>query len=228
MEYKETIEDQVAELQKKLGTLDFHVHGTEISEIKDKISILQSKRKKQYESCLKILLEVGDLMRDDELRDLVMEVVGDEKFQNCTAARKRHQAYKGGLVVHTFEVLDIALKMAESSCLKLNTDILITAIIFHDYGKIYDYEDAPPGGEHRYLYTKHQELIRHLPRSYAVFMARSEGKVDEDTRMAIAHCILSHHGRHEWGSPVGPLTTEANIIHFADMMSANCSLDIYE
>jgi 3'-5' exoribonuclease len=37
--------------------------------------------------------------------------------------------------------------------------------------------------------------------------------------MRIEHAILAHHGRQEWGSPVEPVTAEAYILHYADMLS---------
>jgi 23S rRNA maturation-related 3'-5' exoribonuclease YhaM len=39
-------------------------------------------------------------------------------------------------------------------------------------------------------------------------------------RDAVIHCMLSHHGRREWGSPVEPVTPEAYILHVADMLSS--------
>jgi 3'-5' exoribonuclease len=36
----------------------------------------------------------------------------------------------------------------------------------------------------------------------------------------VIHCILSHHGRKDWGSPVEPATLEALVLHQADMLSA--------
>jgi 3'-5' exoribonuclease len=38
--------------------------------------------------------------------------------------------------------------------------------------------------------------------------------------MLLEHMILSHHGHLEYGSPVRPLTLEAEILHFADDASA--------
>ena len=36
----------------------------------------------------------------------------------------------------------------------------------------------------------------------------------------LKHCILSHHGEYEYGSPVLPKTLEAHILHCADDMDA--------
>ena len=37
------------------------------------------------------------------------------------------------------------------------------------------------------------------------------------------HMILSHHGSLEFGSPVQPMTTEAEIVHWADEASAKAT-----
>lgn len=160
----------------------------------------------------------------NSLVDLCNYVLNDYDFIKCTGARNRHHAYEGGLLVHTAEVASIAWQMAQSNCLKVNTDILITAAIWHDYGKIWDYTIK----EGKYEYTNHQDKIRHLARSYAEFM-KQVVDIDLPTEIIddICHCILSHHGRQEWGSPVEPITTEAYILHFSDMLSCKCSLDNY-
>jgi 3'-5' exoribonuclease len=49
--------------------------------------------------------------------------------------------------------------------------------------------------------------------------------LDPTYRDTVAHAILAHHGRHEWGSPVAPATPEATVIHFADMLSRDASYD---
>ena len=42
----------------------------------------------------------------------------------------------------------------------------------------------------------------------------------ERERGLLEHLILSHHGELEFGSPVRPLTLEAEILHWADNSSA--------
>jgi 3'-5' exoribonuclease len=41
--------------------------------------------------------------------------------------------------------------------------------------------------------------------------------------LELQHMILSHHGSLEFGSPVKPMTTEAEILHWADEASAKAS-----
>jgi 3'-5' exoribonuclease len=41
-----------------------------------------------------------------------------------------------------------------------------------------------------------------------------------EERQLLLHLVLSHHGRLEFGSPVLPLTLEAEVLHWADNASA--------
>ena len=44
--------------------------------------------------------------------------------------------------------------------------------------------------------------------------------VSEVERLMLQHLVLSHHGELEYGSPVRPMTLEAEVLHFADDASA--------
>jgi 3'-5' exoribonuclease len=173
-------------------------------------------------------------IEDPELKEGTASVVNDPQFINCPASKEKHHAYPGGLVVHTAEVMRTALSMSFSPHLTVDNDVLKVAVVWHDYGKVYEYNctkvtTVPDGKSEMYLigYTPHRDLVRHLCRSYAMFITRFGDKLDEERLNKIGHCILSHHGRREWGSPVEPQTTEAYILHYADMMSAFCAQKEY-
>ena len=165
------------------------------------------------------------LISDPKLRRACDGVLQDPRFLASPAAAKKHQAYEGGLVVHTAEVLRIALATA-GSIKDLSSDVIIAGTLWHDYGKIWDYEEVNPvydvdEDNPRYGYTRHRWTTRHLTRSYAEFVsAARQAIVDPDLVEEVGHCILAHHGRQEWGSPVLPLTPEAFIVHMADTLSA--------
>lgn len=170
------------------------------------------------------LYECAKEITNISLQEATQDVLIDPRFIKCPAARIQHQAYLGGLIVHTAEVMRTALAMAISPHLAADLQVLIPAIIWHDYGKIYDYDNLTTV----ISYTDHQSLIRHLARSYAMFMSKMEGKIDDVYLNKIGHCILAHHGRKEWGSPVEPITPEAHILHYSDCLSAFCAKKTYE
>lgn len=147
----------------------------------------------------------------------ICRVVLDNEFfiigygSSSTDSAHSHHNYPGGLVTHTKEVLEIALDMAAS--LNADVNVIIAAAIYHDYMKVEDYNTDGTNRPYR-------KLIRHVSGSYAEFYEKA-GRVglDDDLENQIGHCILAHHGRQEWGSPVEPQTVEAQILHFADMLS---------
>jgi 3'-5' exoribonuclease len=131
-----------------------------------------------------------------------------------------------------------------------NTDILIAACLYHDFMKVREYELRTftalqnaferevkktrmlynPAVQHLEPVTawvKDETRVRmfghhaHVVDSAIEFTvaARKHG-VTEDVIEAVQHCILAHHGRREWGSPVEPQTIEALILSQADMLSS--------
>jgi 3'-5' exoribonuclease len=121
-----------------------------------------------------------------------------------------------------------------------DTDTLITAALWHDLMKVSEYHIVGKVSEDiRSLkipsFDKHTEawwvknearvkLFGHHEHIIAGAMAFQKSawleEVNTDTIDAVTHCILAHHGRKEWGSPVEPQTIEALILSQADMHSA--------
>lgn len=152
-------------------------------------------------------------------------VTQDPRWSVGYGARSRHHAYPGGLVVHTAEVLENALNLAQGKSLEVDKVVLVTAALFHDYGKIYDHEHKENGET---VYTKHGELVRHVVRSYAEFLIVSQlENLEPDRVVGVSHAIIAHHGRPEWGAAKEPATVEAEILHYADMISYKYSKDLY-
>ena len=164
-------------------------------------------RTAQVDSCYKYLYSTISNISNDILRDSAKEILVNFRRFETPASHKYHQSYTGGLMVHVAEVMEIALNIAKSQCLDVNFDVLISGITWHDYGKLFDYQQNEDG---TYSYTKHANLIKHLSASYALFSEKIKApSVPVDIIHQIGHIILSHHGRREFGSPIEPKTTEA-------------------
>ena len=43
----------------------------------------------------------------------------------------------------------------------------------------------------------------------------------KELELLVQHLILSHQGKGEWGSPKAPMHAEAQLLHFADNLSAD-------
>jgi len=128
---------------------------------------------------------------------------------------KHHHAYLGGLAVHVAEVVKLLLKMANPQCIDL--DVLLTAACWHDHGKLREYELKSDGSIGTTPYAKE---VGHVVGSVMEFYQHWPSNDMLAKRDAVIHCMLAHHGRREWGSPVEPATAEAWLLHAADMLSS--------
>jgi len=128
-----------------------------------------------------------------------------------------------GLILHTREVVDIAL--ANRKLLNLN-DIdeveLYLSCLFHDMGKLYDYERYDEAdGIGCWRGTQHKRNINHISRS-GIEWSKAIDKYPAFKRYhdPVLHNILSHHGSREAGSPVAPNGKAAWLVHLSDSISA--------
>lgn len=99
----------------------------------------------------------------------------------------------------------------------IDKEVLFIAALYHDLGKVWDYELT----DGRYTAAPHKRMIHHISRSAIEWeKIASKLKLPEAFIHTVTHCILSHHGQREWGSPVAPFSREAWILHLSDSMSA--------
>ena len=153
-------------------------------------------------------------VRDAGAVEACNQVLELPAFNTWPAAEKHHHVYEGGLMVHTAEVLGNALWHGN---LHRSLEILTCAAVFHDVMKIKDYEKV----DGVWQKTKYAKQVYHPAGSYAEWIrACSNLSIDKELADAVGHCILSHHGRKDWGAIQEPQTKEALILHFADMLSA--------
>jgi 3'-5' exoribonuclease len=134
------------------------------------------------------------------------------------AGRKESHHYGvGGLIIHTNEVIDLMFLAKVRLNLTTPDHMIFLSALWHDYGKLWDYQ--PIGDE--WQNDEHKYKIHHLPRSAIEWniKARSVGYDVKETD-EITHAILSHHGQKAWGSPVEPRSELAWLLHISDHMSA--------
>jgi 3'-5' exoribonuclease len=143
-----------------------------------------------------------------------------KRFKKCSAGKSMHHNYVGGLIEHTISVTEICDFMSKRTAM-IDRDILIASAILHDIGKIYELSDFPDNS-----YTDDGELIGHISIA-AVFISQKMDDTKEFPkyiRSNVIHCILSHHGEYEFGSPKLPKTMEALVLHFADNLDAKTKM----
>lgn len=138
------------------------------------------------------------------------------RFQFHSAAKNVHHGFVGGLLEHTLSVV----KLCDYYCgfyPILNRNLLITAAIFHDIGKL-DELSAFPSND----YTDDGQLLGHIVIGCEKVGARIRQipGFPAKTASELKHCILAHHGELEFGSPKKPALAEAVALNFADNTDA--------
>jgi len=137
-----------------------------------------------------------------------------EAFAQAPGSIRAHHAYLGGLLEHTLQVA----RLLEELCRiypALDRDLLVTACLLHDIGKLQEY---------RYDtvldYTAHGRLLGHVVIGTALVQRALEEVPDFPTDLAarLLHMLISHHGEREFGAPVLPATAEAAALHYAEYL----------
>lgn len=158
-------------------------------------------------------------IKTESLSKLIEKLFSDPdiklKFTFFPAAEYIHHAFQNGLLEHVIEMLDLA-DIMKTFYKDADYDLIKTGIIFHDIGKIYEFDRVGVTMQR----TVDGYLIGHLIKSYEALLDASKGILDDKTLLALKHIVLSHHGELEFGSPVRPATLEAMIVHHLDQLSS--------
>lgn len=137
-------------------------------------------------------------------------------FRKSSAAKTVHHSFVGGLLHHTLSVTRLC-DFYSTKYETLNRDLLLTAAICHDIGKVKELSLYPEND-----YTDAGQFLGHI-----VMGSQMVGEVaagidgfPQKLLMELQHCILSHHGEFEFGSPKKPAIIEAVALNFADNTDA--------
>ena len=160
----------------------------------------------------KTLFEYIEKITDKEVKKVVEEVVKNHYISLSTypAATRNHHEYASGLLYHTTSMLKVAESL--SKIYSVNTSFLYAGIIMHDIGKTLELS-----GPILPKYTMAGKLLGHISIINAEIAKVCEQLgVNGETSVLLQHMILSHHGQYDFGSPVLPMTKEAELLHFID------------
>ncbi len=138
------------------------------------------------------------------------------KFKSSSAAKNVHHSFMGGLMEHSLSVV----RLCEFYCKNypiLNRDLLISAALCHDIGKI---EELSPFPENDY--TDEGQLLGHIIIGCEIISKKAQKIEGFPAKLLneLKHCILSHHGELEYGSPKKPAIIEALALNLADNTDA--------
>ncbi len=139
-----------------------------------------------------------------------------EAFKKHSAAKSVHHGFIGGLLEHTLAVTKLCDFYTKQYPI-LNRDLLLTAAICHDIGKVYELSDFPAND-----YTDAGQLLGHIVMGSEMVSKIIATIPDFPVKQAneLKHCILAHHGELEYGSPKKPALIEALALNFADNTDA--------
>ena len=139
-----------------------------------------------------------------------------KKFKGHSAAKMVHHGFVGGLLEHTVSVTRLSNFFADMYPM-LNRNLLLTAAMCHDIGKMYELSPMPEND-----YTDAGNLLGHLVMGSEMIgeAARTIEGFPKDLELELKHCILAHHGELAYGSPKKPALAEAFALNFADNLDA--------
>lgn len=148
------------------------------------------------------------------------------KFKLHSAAKSVHHGFVGGLLQHTLAVTRMCDFLAKNYPV-IHRDLLITAALFHDIGKMWELSEFPSND-----YTDDGQLLGHIFLG-AELIGKEVAKIPgfpPQLATELRHCILSHHGELEYGSPKKPAMAEAIALNFADNTDAKLETitEVYE
>lgn len=159
-------------------------------------------------------------VQDSGLKEILKSFLYDDKFVNsfllAPAGKVIHHAYIGGLIEHTWEVCKISLVAGEMYP-EINRDLLIAGSILHDIGKVEELTYST-----QIEYSTKGRLLGHIFIGAMLVKerARNISNLNTSYLQQLLHIILSHHGDYSTGSPILPMTLEAETVHRADYLSA--------
>ena len=164
---------------------------------------------------------------DETLKQFIQKQADDlfPKYSKYPAATSVHHAFPGGLLNHTWQMLHLleGIYPVYPYPDDIRVERIIIGILFHDWGKICEYNAEGEKMENGYLLGHIYMSANYLNNLLRDLYTQEHGKMtDADKREVnfIIHCVLAHHGQLEFGSPVLPCIPEAQLLNYIDNISA--------
>ncbi|ADH99817.1 3'-5' exoribonuclease YhaM family protein [Salisediminibacterium selenitireducens] len=171
----------------------------------------------------------------EEIKDPLIQTISTaiykkykSHFVKYPAAVSNHHSFTGGLLYHSVCMIRLGKDICKHYP-SVNQDFIIAGIALHDAAKVMEYTNfsAPS-------YSLPGEFIGHISMSSMLvdrevqIITKERGQplssYEHEAVYQLQHCILSHHGKQEWGSPVEPKTLEAHLIHLIDMIDSRVNM----
>ncbi|MCR5203092.1 MAG: HD domain-containing protein [Lachnospiraceae bacterium] len=172
---------------------------------------------KMYEELIKLV----DSIEEPHLKKVLNHFFKEDaafvkEFKVHSAAKSVHHGFLSGLLQHTLFVTKLCDFYTRMYPL-LDRDLLLTAAMLHDIGKVEELSEFPAVD-----YTDRGQMLGHI----YIGAERINRVIDSIEGFPpllateLIHCILSHHGELEYGSPKKPAIAEAMALNMADNTDA--------
>lgn len=177
--------------------------------------------KKNIDEMYQELMQIIGTIQNPHLHTLLESIFRQDeqfvkKFSKSSAAKSVHHGFVGGLLEHTLSVTKLCQYYC-STYPMLKRDLLLTAAMCHDIGKVKELSDFPEND-----YTDAGQFLGHIVMGCEMVgekIKQIEG-FPALLEAELKHCILAHHGEYEFGSPKKPAIMEAVALNFADNTDA--------
>lgn len=185
-------------------------------EVSDYIPVSEKNIDEMYEELMGIIASVENPYLSKLLHSFFDDADFAKRFKFHSAAKSVHHGFVGGLLEHTLSVTKNCAYFAATYPI-LNRDLLLSAAIFHDIGKLRELSVFPEND-----YTDEGQLLGHIVMGCEWIGEAIKNIEGFPIVLAneLKHCILAHHGELEFGSPKKPALVEALALSFADNLDA--------
>lgn len=137
-----------------------------------------------------------------------------DKLLHWSAAKEMHHNFNGGLLYHTYRMMNMANGIL-STYDTVNAELLLSAVALHDVGKLFELETDTMGDS---TYTVEGGLLGHALIGIEMIDEAASGKnCDPEEVMLLKHCIAAHHGEYDYGAISKPQIVEAFLLHIIDL-----------
>ena len=157
-------------------------------------------------------------IKNNHIRVLLNRITADheQQLRVWPAAQQIHHAYRGGFLEHITKMAEVGRHV--SRAYGADEDLVLAGVILHDIGKLQELAYEAGQGS----YTRDGNLVGHIALGLMLVREACNGIAGFpiELRAQIEHLIASHHGVHEYGSPVEPKTIEAFILAAIDDLDA--------
>lgn len=171
--------------------------------------------------------ELVDSIQDPDYAGICREMLRryGEQFRTFPAAKSIHHGFLGGLLMHTFYMMQAADFMAGLYHEVIDRSLLLAGTLLHDFAKREEFVTSPLGMVTDYSIKG--ELLGHLVMgAQDVARVAEELHVPEEKSVLLQHLLLSHHGEPEYGAAVRPVCAESELLSYLDVIDSR--MEIYK